>query len=140
MSHYSLAVFTEEKLCEILLSNILAPFEESPHNTRSKWNRWRIGGRYHGSLILKPNASDFILCDPSPSIQRSGYPYVDGAQIKDIDTKSMLSKAQPIRAEEWDCAEKILRSGEKLNPFTVDISTVQKEKYIEDATMFIPNA
>lgn len=65
--HYSLGVFvpkniTEDSEVKSYIEKLMAPFDESLNdyeNKRGHWDFWRVGGRWDGDIVDKPNFTSF---------------------------------------------------------------------------------
>lgn len=142
MSHFLLAVFTDAKPSSTQLHAILAPYEETRTNPYSKWDWWRIGGRWLGQLIVKHGVRDVIIGESGVFKNEANPPEaVDGARIGDLDLPAMLEKRRSELGCHWDEASAFLSKHGKAHPLMPDTRKIRRSDYvIEQARAFIPFA
>jgi hypothetical protein len=90
----------------------------STYNPDSKWDWWVVGGRWRGSLPLKPNAEGDLgdLSWVHDGVDNRMYEGgVDVARLGDIDFDFKRLKAGEIAAATWDKANEI-RDGREIPP------------------------
>ncbi len=131
MSHFKLAVFTDNRPCERLLGQILAPYEETESNPNSKWDWWMIGGRWHKELIVKSGVNDCILGEPGIYEIPDKPGRADGAQIRDLDLNAMLEQSRLDRGRLWDEADAYRKNGNRVHHYTVDTNQISRKDYMQ---------
>ncbi len=140
MSHFTLAVFTDDRPSHESLGALLSRYEEAEGNADSKWDWWMIGGRWLGELIVQPGVNDFILGEAGLFDNETQHGGVDGARIGDLDLTRMLDRARRDRAAHWDQAHAQQKAGAEPHPWTVDTALVTKEEFVDQATPITPFA
>lgn len=91
----------------------------STANPRAKWDWWLVGGRYPGTLILRPGAAGTAgelswmfrpdRRDPDePDDYYDGGRRADSARLADIDWAAMDAAAREAAAAEWDEAQEMI--------------------------------
>jgi len=140
MSHFPLAVFTHSRPTKTQLSCQLAPYQETIENPNSKWDAWRVGGRWFGKLIISSNADDFIISRLG-SVDRRLFPgAVDGARIGDLDLLAMAEKERCELGEAWDQANAFIEEHGKIDASILNTQEITRSHYIEQAASFTPFA
>ncbi len=97
------------------------------YNPESKWDYWRVGGRWGGEFPVKPGHEDEVL-EPqagwdSPQEMRPGY--CDGGPKGALDLTRMRDEAEAGARENWQEYEALVRNTPEALPwksFTDNIS------------------
>lgn len=141
MSHYPLAVFTESKPDDDDLHRIMAPYEETGRNPQSKWDWWRVGGRWLGQLLIKPGTHHAIIGVPGAYGNRADPPEaVDGARVGDLDLPAMLERRRSELGKAWDDAREFQDTHGRPMFMAPHADTVSRDDYVASATPFTPFA
>lgn len=86
---------------------------ETTYNPKSKWDYWRIGGRWSGRLKLKDGVVGTVAARSwdSPGAVEPGY--ADQARKGDLDIDGMRQAAADRASERWDLFEQATAGLEK---------------------------
>jgi hypothetical protein len=82
-------------------------------NPNAKWDWWQLGGRWHGSLPVKPSAENVTTGSASLLSADPSYPQnqVDACQVSDLDLDE-IAKQTREGAEKWWDSYQLYRSGD----------------------------
>jgi len=110
MSHFSVAVLHSE---EEDIEELLAPYEETKYNPNSKWDWYKVGGRWENTLILKngEKSSSAKLKDIDFSIKEESYNYA--LQFWDTVVGDKLFDPQDMPFYHWEAEDYVRLYGDR---------------------------